>query len=717
MTSEFFAFNSNMKKLEIKIDSLDLLRSLNGPVCVVAICGRSEAGKTSLLNQLVARLCGPMGCAEGTSAQQHAVGTSCRFSGGTLKHCLKGVWQWTRPSEWKLPYGQTYHVLLLDAEAIGASEQASAYSNHIFNLVVLLSSVLLYHHMGSIDDQSVDDLARFCEFARPLGEEAGIGAVPLDLSPSLLWLLRGFQMHIASDGKQLTYREYVEERLEPLPGRTADVRAKNQARARIKALFRVRDCHVLPLYAEALLARTDPLPVSELRAFQGLDSLVALLQSRCQPKRLSGRPVTGPMLAGLIEAYCRDINERRVPDVVSIWQRMAVLQTSTQPSKGAEVLYGDHRVPATLLDAQWRRELETAKAEAAAARGALAAAEKEAAALREQLAAVREQLVAVRAELHGRTDGLGLERLQFELAVATAQRQAAEEAAERMRTFAAQQLVARRAEVARSPNVGGPGRLQPPTSSLAVPVVASPVQLGKAPASGAKGAAIAGAGTAMEAARAPVRGRGPAATAATAAAGVDEVGRSGRPTSVSAATHMRPLKSGGKRSRATVETGPEGGGTYDDVGMVEVAAGTTGLASEQRPAQRQRTAVAGIMTPPPPAATTTATRVAGHGSAESVREPFTIERKIFMSQNRGGLIRSRLTQDKGPCGADGRSHAKGTNHHHHHPVIQLGVTLVAGFCGPRAEGAELTVLGLKSASSVPSTSTERRVIGVDWRRR
>ncbi|GIL55884.1 hypothetical protein Vafri_11375 [Volvox africanus] len=652
MASEFFRFNCNVEKLEIKFESLDLLRSLSGPLCIVAICGRSEAGKTSLLNQLVARLRGPMGCAEGTSAQKLAVGTSCRFAGGTLKYCLKGVWQWTRPSEWKLPCGQTYDVLLLDAEAIGASEQASEYSDHILNLAVLLSSVLLYHHTGSIDDQSVDYLARFCEFARPLGEEAGIGAVPLDLSPSLLWLLRGFQMHIAGDGKQITYREYVEEKLEPLPGRTADVRAKNQARASIKALFRVRDCHVLPLNAEALLARTDSLPVSEPRAVQALDSLVILLQSRCQPKRMSGKLVTGPMLAGLIEAYCRDINERRVPNVVSIWQRMAVLQTSTQPSKGAGVLYGDHRVPATLLDAQWRQELETAKAEAAAARGALAAAEKEAAALREQLAAVREELVTVRAELHGRMDGLCLERLQFELAVATAQRQAAEEAAERMRTFAAQQLVVRRAEVARSGTktsgasgglqaqcMDAPLRTQPPTSLLATaPVVASPTQLGKAPALGAKGGATSGAGAA--------RGRGPAATAAATAA-VDEVRRTGRRTSAAATMHTPPLKSGSKRSRRTVETGLEDGGTDDDVAMVEVAAGTTGLASEQRPAQRQRTAAARITTPPPPAATTTATRVAGPGSADGVREPFTTERKILLSTNRvwiGGAVMTASSQ-------------------------------------------------------------------------
>ncbi|GIM04277.1 hypothetical protein Vretimale_8838 [Volvox reticuliferus] len=257
MTSEFFCFNKDMKNFEIQLEALDLLRSLNTPVCVVAICGRSVAGKTSLLNQLAARLRGPMRCPEGASAHPLAVGTSCRFAGGTLKHSLKGVWQWTRSSEWKLPCGQMYHVLLLDAEAIGASEQTPEYSNHIFNLSVLLSSVLLYHQTGSIDDQSVDDLAGSCGFALSPGDEMGISAVPLDLSPAFLWLLRGFQMQIAGDGKQLTYREYMEGTLEPLPGRTAAVRAKNQARASIKALFPDRDCHVLPLHAEALCWRSS----------------------------------------------------------------------------------------------------------------------------------------------------------------------------------------------------------------------------------------------------------------------------------------------------------------------------------------------------------------------------------------------------------------------------------------------------------------------------
>ena len=45
-----------------------------------------------------------------------------------------------------------------------------------------------------------------------------------------------------------------------------------------------------------------------------------MLLSRAQPKRIGSNIVSGPMLAGLAEAYCAAINDGAVPTISTAWQ-------------------------------------------------------------------------------------------------------------------------------------------------------------------------------------------------------------------------------------------------------------------------------------------------------------------------------------------------------------------------------------------------------------
>jgi hypothetical protein len=53
---------------------------------------------------------------------------------------------------------------------------------------------------------------------------------------------------------------------------------------------------------------------------QGVARLTSMLLSRAQPKRIGSNIVTGPMLAGLAEAYCAAINDGAVPTISTAWQ-------------------------------------------------------------------------------------------------------------------------------------------------------------------------------------------------------------------------------------------------------------------------------------------------------------------------------------------------------------------------------------------------------------
>ena len=97
-----------------------------------------------------------------------------------------------------------------------------------------------------------------------------------------------------------------------------------QIRESIKSLFPDRDCFTLvrPVNDEDALARLDTLGSSQMRPEfrEGLQRLTQLIFAKAQPKRLGAQILTGPMLAGLVEAYVGAINNGAVPTIATAWQ-------------------------------------------------------------------------------------------------------------------------------------------------------------------------------------------------------------------------------------------------------------------------------------------------------------------------------------------------------------------------------------------------------------
>ena len=53
---------------------------------------------------------------------------------------------------------------------------------------------------------------------------------------------------------------------------------------------------------------------------QGVSKLVQLIFSKAQPKRFVSGLMSGPVLAGLVDAYVKAINEGAVPTIATAWQ-------------------------------------------------------------------------------------------------------------------------------------------------------------------------------------------------------------------------------------------------------------------------------------------------------------------------------------------------------------------------------------------------------------
>ncbi|KAL4431144.1 hypothetical protein ABPG75_006400 [Micractinium tetrahymenae] len=352
---ELIKWNQDTGKFELGSEALRVLKQTRGPVGVVAVCGRARQGKSFILNQLLGR------------------------SGGfqvapTHRPCTKGLWMWSSPVERRGADGSRYSLVLLDTEGIDAYDQTGQYSTQIFSLAVLLSSLFVFNQMGGIDEAALDRLSLVTEMTKHIRVRASgstdDSAELASFTPAFLWLLRDFYLRLEEDGRQVTPRDYLETALQPLQGSGRAVESKNQIRESIKSLFPDRDCFTLvrPVNDEDKLARLDTLAQGEMRPEfrEGLHRLTQIIFSKAQPKRLGSQILSGPMLAGLTEAYVTAINNGAVPTIATAWQGVAEAE-SRRAADAAVAAYTStfkEDVPAeeSALDAEHQHALLAAQA-------------------------------------------------------------------------------------------------------------------------------------------------------------------------------------------------------------------------------------------------------------------------------------------------------------------------------------------------------------------
>mmetsp|Transcript_32011 Transcript_32011/g.71133 ORF Transcript_32011/g.71133 Transcript_32011/m.71133 type:complete len:534 (-) Transcript_32011:285-1886(-) len=302
------------KKLQCTPDGLKLLRSIRHPVAVVAVCGRARTGKSYILNQLLGRSSG------------FVVSSS-------YKPQTRGIWLWSSPVELRDSVSnEPFYLVLLDTEGIDAYNQTTQDGVQLFCLAVLLSSLFVFNQMGPIDEAALDRLSLVTEITKRVRARATGGDDDLrglsEFSPTFMWLLRDFYFSLErDDGVQVSARDYLETALMPSGGSGPAVEAKNAIRASIKALFPDRDCFTLvrPVADEAQLRLLDTLEQGELRPefTKGVSELTSRVLAKALPKRMGTQLVSGPILAGLAEAYVRAINEGAVPTISTAWQGVA----------------------------------------------------------------------------------------------------------------------------------------------------------------------------------------------------------------------------------------------------------------------------------------------------------------------------------------------------------------------------------------------------------
>lgn len=113
--------------------ALEILRSISGPVCVIAIVGPCRSGKSYMLSRLIS-----------------STGVRAHFDlGHEMDPKTMGIWMWDQPFKMKLEsYHEEVTIILLDTEGIDAANATDQGDSQIFTLSVLLSSLMIYNSMS-----------------------------------------------------------------------------------------------------------------------------------------------------------------------------------------------------------------------------------------------------------------------------------------------------------------------------------------------------------------------------------------------------------------------------------------------------------------------------------------------------------------------------------------------------------------------------------------
>jgi len=106
------------------------------------VCGKYRTGKSYLLNKLF--------------LENQNIGLQNNGFSPTINPCTKGLWIWK-----KVLYSDNNKtpMILIDTEGLGAFDEDENHDAKIFMLALLLSSMIVYNSVGTIDETALSNLA------------------------------------------------------------------------------------------------------------------------------------------------------------------------------------------------------------------------------------------------------------------------------------------------------------------------------------------------------------------------------------------------------------------------------------------------------------------------------------------------------------------------------------------------------------------------------
>lgn len=315
-------YDSNTHSYALTPESQKLLSSIpsNHLLCTITILGPYRTGKSLLLNRVLLN-----------KAQGFPVGN-------TVNACTKGLWLYSVPGKEflkALPPGESSAVsedstvLIIDTEGFGSVNASQTHDNRVFLMALLLSSLVIYNSVGTIDEAALSQLALITSLSNELQSKLD---APIGM-PYFLWVLRDFMLKLEDKtGNKINSKDYLEQSLEVQKGLSEAIEKKNKVRRMFNHYFPERDCVTLmrPLEDEEQLRKLNEIDDTLLRSefVEQLSFLKLKVLKKTCPKTLltdsknkQSKPIIGGnMFMNLCQSFLEVINEGKIAKIDNIWR-------------------------------------------------------------------------------------------------------------------------------------------------------------------------------------------------------------------------------------------------------------------------------------------------------------------------------------------------------------------------------------------------------------
>ena len=293
-------------------------------VSVISVVGAFRTGKSFLLTWFLTYLneLKKRGSAELIDDEDQkwferieSIGNDAFHWKGGADRDTTGIWMWSQPHFVKMKNGESLAIILVDSQGMFDNETTMSLTSAIFGLSTLLSSYQIYNVDKRIQEDNLQQLALFSEYARLAVEGADDSSSPaqqktaktVDRKPfqTMEFLVRDWQ-HFDDEED---YDRMEEEMKEYMDKVIAEREAKDlqETREQIQACFEKTTCFGLSHPGMPVIKKNFQGEVSKMD-----ETFLNLLDRYCKrvfsvdnlkPKVIHGREVTAVELGSYIKAY------------------------------------------------------------------------------------------------------------------------------------------------------------------------------------------------------------------------------------------------------------------------------------------------------------------------------------------------------------------------------------------------------------------------------
>ena len=181
----------NNHTLKLVDDALQLLRTVQKPLAVLAVCGPFRSGKSCFISRVL--------------------GSPGAFKlGHTMRACTRGIWMATTVLEC-----EEFATILLDTEGIDAVGTSKTMAMSLLTLTTLLSSFLIYNSRRVPQKVDLDGMRCFTQLSTSLLAQCGESCEKKkSFFPHFLWLLRDVGLKMTDRrGKEVGPTKFFHKRI------------------------------------------------------------------------------------------------------------------------------------------------------------------------------------------------------------------------------------------------------------------------------------------------------------------------------------------------------------------------------------------------------------------------------------------------------------------------------------------------------------------------